>query len=100
MLCKERQSGMYRVSAYFFSRALVDLPLETFFPSLFVAACYWMGWLRPEAWAFFAHWAAMLLVVLVAQSTGLLLGAVFMDAKKAQTTATILMLCWMLCGGY
>lgn len=100
MLCKERQSGMYRVSAYFFSRALVDLPLETLFPSLFVVACYWMGWLRAEAWAFFAHWAAMLLVVLVAQSTGLLLGAVFMDAKKAQTTATILMLCWMLCGGY
>jgi ABC-type multidrug transport system ATPase subunit len=100
MLCKERQSGMYRVSAYFFSRALVDLPLETVYPSLFVVACYWMGWLRAEAWAFFAHWAAMLLVVLVAQSTGLLLGAVFMDAKKAQTTATILMLCWMLCGGY
>jgi len=100
MLCKERQSGMYRVSAYFFSRALVDLPLETVYPSLFVIACYWMGWLRPEAWAFFAHWAAMLLVVLVAQSTGLLLGAVFMDAKKAQTSATILMLCWMLCGGY
>jgi len=42
----------------------------------------------------------MLLVVLVAESWGLLLGGVFMVARKAQTATTVIMLTFLLVGGY
>jgi hypothetical protein len=38
--------------------------------------------------------------VLVAQSMGLLLGVAFMNPKTAQTVASIIMLGFMLVGGY
>ena len=44
--------------------------------ALFCITIYLLGGLRWEAWAFFANVATMLLVTLVAQSWGLLLGAV------------------------
>lgn len=42
----------------------------------------------------------MLLVVLLAQSFGLLIGAAFMDPKTAQTVTTIVMLTFLLVGGF
>jgi hypothetical protein len=44
--------------------------------------------------------AAVVLNVLTAQSLGLLLGAAVMNAKTAQTIAAVLMLSFMLVGGY
>lgn len=43
---------------------------------------------------------ALVLNVLVAQSMGLLLGAAVMNPKTAQTIASVLMLAFMLVGGY
>lgn len=46
------------------------------------------GGLNRNAADFFANLGSMLLVVLVAESWGLLLGGIFMHAKKAQTATT------------
>ena len=54
------------------------------------------GGLRPTAGAFFANWAAVMLVTLVAQTFGLLIGATVMDAKTAQTVTAVVMLTMML----
>ena len=54
------------------------------------------GGLRPTAGAFFANWAAVMLVTLVAQTFGLLIGATVMDAKTAQTITAVVMLTMML----
>jgi hypothetical protein len=46
------------------------------------------GGLNRNAADFFANLGTMILVVLVAESWGLLLGGAFMNAKKAQTATT------------
>lgn len=61
---------------------------------------YWMGGLRASAAAFFYNWFSVLVMVFVAESWGLLLGATVMNVKTAQTLATILMLTFMLVGGF
>ncbi|GIL87008.1 hypothetical protein Vretimale_14202 [Volvox reticuliferus] len=100
MLVKERQSGMYRLSAYYLARTASDLPMDCFLPSLFVWIIYWMAGLRIDAGAFFAHWASVLLIVLTSQSVGLLIGATVINPQNGQTIATIFMLATMLVGGY
>ncbi|GFR49801.1 hypothetical protein Agub_g11739, partial [Astrephomene gubernaculifera] len=100
MLVKERQSGMYRLSAYYVARTLSDLPMDCLLPSLFVAIVYWMAGLRPEAGAFFSCWSSVLLIVLTSQSIGLLIGATVINPQNGQTIATIFMLTTMLVGGY
>lgn len=90
----------YRLSAYYWARVGADLPLELALPSLFVVIIYWLGGLRWTAAAFFSNWAAMMLIVTLAQSWGLLIGGVCMDPKQAQTVTTVIMLTFLLVGGF
>lgn len=56
MLVKERQSGMYRLSAYYTARFLSDIPMDCLMPTLFCWIIYWMSGLRVAAGSFFANW--------------------------------------------
>lgn len=78
--------GRYRVSAFYLSSALSDLPMDCALPCLFVIIIYFMGGLRLTAGAFFANLFGLVLNVLVAQSLGLLLGVAFMNPKTAQVS--------------
>lgn len=42
MMLKERASGMYRLSAFYFARTASDLPMELTTPSLFIFIIYFM----------------------------------------------------------
>ena len=57
---------------------------------------YFMGGLRLSAGAFFANWASVLLLVLVAQSFGLVIGALVPIPKTAQTITTVAALTMVL----
>lgn len=59
---------------------------------------YFMTGLRLDAGAFFANLFTTLLIVLVAQSYGLAIGAFISDPQSAQTVATIFTLGLMLVG--
>lgn len=100
MMAKERNSGMYRLSAFYLSRTASELPMDCLVPSVFVTIIYWFGGLRATFGAFIGHWLSMLLSILVSQSVGLIIGASVMDFKQAQTIATLLMLTMMLTGGF
>ena len=100
VICKERQSGAVRVSAYFVARALADVPLDLFPPTLFVPIVYGLAGLRRDAGTFFAHLLLVYLAVLVASSLGLFVGATFPVTKQAQTVASVVMLSVMLTGGF
>ncbi|CAK9871016.1 unnamed protein product [Sphagnum jensenii] len=100
MLLKERGSGMYRLSAYFFARMVGDLPLELALPTTFVTIVYWMGGLKPTPVGFFLTLAVVLYNVLVSQGLGLALGAALMDVKQATTMASVIMLTFLLASGY
>ena len=88
-LLKERASGMYRLSAFYFARLASDIPLDMAIPTIFIVLLYFIGGLRVDsAKYFFQNWFAVILVMLVCQSFGLLLGTVVMVPKTAQTVRT------------
>ncbi|KAF8378489.1 hypothetical protein HHK36_029831 [Tetracentron sinense] len=100
MLIKERSSGMYRLSSYYFARTAGDLPMELVLPTIFVAITYWMGGLKPSPINFVLTLLIILYNVLVSQGLGLALGAILMDVKQATTLASVTMLVFLLAGGY
>uniref|UniRef100_A0A5B7BT48 ABC-2 type transporter transmembrane domain-containing protein n=1 Tax=Davidia involucrata TaxID=16924 RepID=A0A5B7BT48_DAVIN len=100
MLEKERSSGMYRLSSYFMARTVGDLPMELVLPTVFVAITYWMAGLKPTAGNFMETLFSLLFSVLVSQGLGLALGAVVMDQKSATILGSVIMLSFLLAGGY
>ncbi|CAH2077781.1 unnamed protein product [Thlaspi arvense] len=100
MLEKERSSGMYRLSSYFMSRVIGDLPMELILPTIFLTITYWMAGLNPKAVKFFLTLLVLLVHVLVSGGLGLALGALVMDQKSATTLGSVLMLTFLLAGGY
>ncbi|XP_057532373.1 ABC transporter G family member 25 isoform X2 [Amaranthus tricolor] len=100
IFAKERASGMYSLSPYFMARIIGDLPMELILPSVFLTLVYWMTGLRPELWTFLLTLGVVIGYVLVAQGLGLALGAIIMDAKRASTIVTIIMLGCVLTGGF
>lgn len=100
IFAKERASGMYSLSPYFMARIIGDLPMELILPTVFLTLVYWMTGLRPELWTFLLTLGVVIGYVLVAQGLGLALGAIIMDAKRASTIVTIIMLGCVLTGGF
>ncbi|KFK39853.1 hypothetical protein AALP_AA3G297000 [Arabis alpina] len=100
MLIKERSSGIYRLSSYYIARTVGDLPMELILPTIFVTITYWMGGLKPSLATFLMTLMIVLYNVLVAQGVGLAIGAILMEAKKAATLSSVLMLVFLLAGGY
>ncbi|CAN6374429.1 unnamed protein product [Urochloa humidicola] len=100
VLARERASGMYSLSSYFMSRMAGDLPMELALPTAFTVVVYLMAGLNPSPSAFALTLAVILSYVLVAGGLGLAVGAVMMDAKRASTLVTVVMLGYLLTGGF
>lgn len=100
VLARERASGMYSLSSYFMSRMAGDLPMELALPTAFTIIVYLMAGLNPAPAAFALTLVVILSYVLVAEGLGLAIGAVMMDAKRASTLATVIMLAYLLTGGF
>ncbi|XP_059648636.1 ABC transporter G family member 21 [Cornus florida] len=100
MLTRERSSGMYKLSSYYFARMAGDLPMELVLPTIFVIVTYWMGGLKPSIVNFTLTLLIILFNVLVAQGLGLALGAILMEVKQATTLASVTMLVFLLASGY
>lgn len=67
MLSKERESNMYRLSAYFVARTTSDLPLDLILPVLFLVVVYFMAGLRLRAESFFLSVLTVFLCIVAAQ---------------------------------
>ncbi|KAF9590572.1 hypothetical protein IFM89_035890 [Coptis chinensis] len=100
MLTNERSSGMYRLSFYFMPRIVGDLPMELVLPTIFLLITYLMAGLKLTVAHFFGTWFALLNIVLVAQGLGLALGSLVMDLKCATTLGSVIILAFLLAGGY
>ncbi|KAF8730999.1 hypothetical protein HU200_016879 [Digitaria exilis] len=100
VLARERASGMYALSSYFMSRMAGDLPMELALPTAFTVIVYLMAGLNPSPSAFALTLVVILSYVLVAEGLGLAVGAVMMDAKRASTLVTVIMLAYLLTGGF
>ena len=91
---------MYALSSYFMSRMAGDLPMELALPTAFTVVVYLMAALNPSPAAFALTLAVILGYVLVVKGLGLAVGAVMMDAKRASTLVTVVMLAYLLTGGF
>ncbi|KAE9590649.1 putative pigment precursor permease, P-loop containing nucleoside triphosphate hydrolase [Lupinus albus] len=100
MLEKERSSGMYRLSSYFMSRIVAELPMDLVLPTIFILIIYWLAGLKANFLSFLCTLFTLLLHVLVSQGLGLAIGAIVLDQKSATTFASVLMLCFSLVAGF
>jgi len=100
MMMKERSAGMYPISAFFIGRSFSDLPLDTMLPIIVTTIIYAMTGLKPTVDAYVLTIVVVLLTCYVAGSLGLLMGAWFLNLKRAQSAATVVMLTIMLTGGF
>ncbi|KAF7822749.1 ABC transporter G family member 9 [Senna tora] len=100
MLKKERCCGMYRLSSYFFSKIVADLPMELILPTIFLFISYFLAGLKPNVLNFLYTLFTLLLNVLVCQGLGLALGAIIMDPQSANTLGSVVMLSFLLVSGY
>ncbi|XP_044510787.1 ABC transporter G family member 22-like [Mangifera indica] len=100
MLSKERSVDMYKLSAYFLARDISDLPLDLILPIVFLVIVYLMVGLKLNFTAFSLTMLTVFLSVIASQGLGLVMGAAFMDVKKATTLASIVVMTFMLSGGF
>ncbi|XP_057504421.1 ABC transporter G family member 22-like isoform X1 [Actinidia eriantha] len=100
MLVKERSVDMYRLSAYLVARNISDLPLDLTLPIVFLVIVYFMAGLKLSFTAFSLTLFTVLLSIVASQGLGLTIGAAFMDVKKATTLASIIVMAFMLSGGF
>eukprot|EP01018_Ginkgo_biloba_P019511 Gb_31556 [translate_table: standard] len=100
ILAKERGSDMYCLSSYFLARTLGDLPLDLILACIFIVVVYLMAHLRMSVTIFFLTMLTNFLNAVTSQGLGLAIGAAMMDVKKATTFASVLVLAFMITGGY
>jgi hypothetical protein len=100
ILMKERASGSYRLSAYYFSKSLSELPLRIVMPFLYLTISFPLSRVSTSITTFFAVSGILLLVVLCGESIGLFIGTVSTNVDHALLTANIVSNFLLLSGGY
>ena len=100
VLEKERASGSYRLSAYFMAKSFAEAPLKLVLPTIFYIISYWMAGVSRSPGIFFGILGFLLLTVFLAESFGLMLGALLRDIQHAVATAVVVMISVMLLGGF
>jgi len=101
LLAREQGNGMYGVTSYFFGKFISMLPFELLFPTLFTLVVYWMVDLNIfEVYRFFMFWLTILSVSLASGSLGLMLGCLLPNAEVAVTLAPVIIIPFMIFGGF
>lgn len=100
VLNKDRASGAYRLSAYYFAKTTVEMPADLFYPGIFTIVCYWAVGFNRDFGSFMLHILTMILSVSTSLSVGTVVSAIFMNVKEAQVFSSMWILSSMLCGGY
>jgi len=84
IIFKERSSGSYRLSAYFFAKTTSEAPSRLALPSLYMVISYWMSGVNNNFGVFIASTLCSLLSVLAGESIGLFCGAAVLDMEKGK----------------
>lgn len=100
VVTRERASGTYRVSSYFFSKTICELPRTFFFNMLFSVILYWMVGLRATAGAFFFFVFAVFITTVTAESMSLAISILAADPQAAAALTPVALIIGVLFGGF
>lgn len=100
IILKERAAGSYRLSAYYLSKSMSELPVRLFLPFVFLLISFPMASLSPSIVVFIQVVGVQLLAALAGESIGVFVGTTTLDYEKAMVTATLTSMALMLTGGY
>jgi ABC-type multidrug transport system ATPase subunit len=96
---REKQSGMYGLPAFFFSKMAVELPVYIILPILLVSTTYWGVGLNPGADNFLVTCLICILLSLSGVSIGILAASAFSELSIALAVVPLAILPMMLFGG-
>ncbi|ORX96864.1 hypothetical protein K493DRAFT_216728, partial [Basidiobolus meristosporus CBS 931.73] len=99
VLLREHGGGYYSVSAYFFSKIIVELPINIIMPIIFSSITYWMIGLQADAGKFFIYMLVNVMVALCGSALGILLGSFFKRLQIALAITPAIVLPLMMFGG-
>ncbi|CAF4333976.1 unnamed protein product, partial [Adineta steineri] len=97
---KERASGSFRLSAYYFATCLCETPIKLVLPAISYTIMYWMVNVNSNFANFLGILCFLLMSVLVAESIGLFFGALFQDLGRAWVACNVSALGFLLAVGY
>lgn len=94
MIERERSDGSYRMSAYFVSKVVTEIPLQLIATVVFVSISYWMSGARMEAGPFFLFLVLTCAGNLAASGAGLVISAVTRDMRVATVSSLVMVYLW------
>jgi len=97
---RERFTGCYRLSAYVAAKTLSCIPFQFCFPTLFIVLYYWVVGFAPDASAFFAFWAVLLLNCVCAYSFGWMIACAMTNMTHSMVLGNCLCLTQLVLEGY
>ena len=101
ILKKERESKLYHLSAYYLSKCVATLPLRLTLTLILFSISYNMAvFSYVQADIFFALLAILLLLTLVGESVGMLIGTMTLSFDKAIAVTNLAVLGILLTGGF
>jgi len=100
IILKERESGCYKLSAYFIAKTVSEAPTRLCLPFIYMCISYWVAGINPSITVFVCSTLCTLLSVLAGESCGLFVGANFMDFDKGMVVMVIVSLTLMVVGGF
>ncbi|SAM84088.1 related to ATP-binding cassette, sub-family G, member 2 [Ustilago bromivora] len=99
VMLRERSAGTYRISSFYLSKIIIEVPNQVIQRIIFYAVVYWMVGLRQTAGAFFIWLAINVLQVGTAIGLGLVIGCGAQSIELANVFAPVINVIFLLFGG-
>ncbi|CAH1710924.1 unnamed protein product [Aphis gossypii] len=99
ILSKEHFNQWYSLLSYYISFTIVDLPIQVLCTFLYCVVLYYFTG-QPLEWPRFGLYTLMMLMVgLLSQTIGMLMGTLFNDLRFSTILTSFLLMPWMMFGG-
>lgn len=97
---REKATKVYKTSAYFLGKTLIELPLQILTPIVFGAIPYYMIGLKSEWMYFFRFSLGLIVLGQASESLGLILGALVKNPTTAVMMSPLLLIPFLLVTGF